>query len=92
MRDSSIRLGALAGQWDVPDPDELTARLQPEPDVAHRFYERSILSSEHGSFEDRSTAETGSEEEIEAALARSGGQAVILVPPPARDHEANDTL
>jgi len=46
MSDSSSRLGALVGQWDVPDPDELTARLQPEPDVAHRFYERSLLSSE----------------------------------------------
>jgi hypothetical protein len=56
MRDSSIRLGALAGQWDVPDPDELTARLQPEPDVAHRFYENCLLSSEHESPGDRLTS------------------------------------
>jgi len=46
MRDSSTRLGALFEQWDVPDPEDLKERLQPESDVAHRFYERSLLSSE----------------------------------------------
>jgi hypothetical protein len=38
MSDYSTRRGDLAGQWDGPDPDELTARLQPEPDVADRLY------------------------------------------------------
>jgi len=40
ISDSTTRLAALVGLWDVPDPDELAARLQSEPDVAHRFYER----------------------------------------------------
>ena len=62
MRDSAPRFGALSGQWDVPDPDGLTARLQPEPDVAHRFYERSLLSSESDASGGRSTAEDGSDE------------------------------
>ena len=62
MHDSSTRLGALFGQWDVPDPEDLKARLQPEPDVAHRFYESSILASEHGSLEGRAPIENESDE------------------------------
>ena len=57
MSDSATRLGALAGQWDVPGPDELTARLQPEPEVAHRFYGSGLLSSERGFSEDQSTSD-----------------------------------
>ena len=45
MSDSSTRLGALSGQWDVPDPDELKARLQPEPEVARRFDDDRLRSS-----------------------------------------------
>jgi len=57
MRDSSTRLAALVGQWNVPDPDELTARLQPEPDVVDRFYGSGLLSSEREFSEDQSTSE-----------------------------------
>lgn len=45
MSDSSTRLGALVGQWEVPDPDTLKALLQPEPEIGQRFYESSLLSS-----------------------------------------------
>ena len=45
MSNSSLRLGALAGQWDVPDPDTLKAFLQPEPEVAQRFYDDRLFSS-----------------------------------------------
>jgi hypothetical protein len=45
MSDSATRLGALADQWDVPDPEDLKARLQPESDVADRFYESGLLAS-----------------------------------------------
>ena len=62
MRDSSPRLGALAGQWDVPDSADLKARLRPEPDVAHRFHERSLLSSGRDSSGERSAAEFGNDE------------------------------
>lgn len=60
MSDASTRLGALAGQWDVPDPEELKARLQPEPEVAQHFYESSLVSPEQESSEDQSTSENGS--------------------------------
>ncbi|MFB6230649.1 MAG: hypothetical protein ABEL04_05775 [Salinibacter sp.] len=62
MSDSSTRLGALAGQWDVPDPDELKARLQPEPEATHRFYESRLLSSEQEASEGRPTSENGHHE------------------------------
>jgi len=57
MRDSSTRLGALAGQWDVPGPDDVKARLQPEPEVVDRFYGSGLLSSEREFSEDQSTSE-----------------------------------
>jgi len=57
MRDSSTRLGALAGQWDVPEPEELKTRLQPEPDVVCRFYGSGLLSSEREFSEDQSIPE-----------------------------------
>lgn len=60
MSDSSTRLGALAGQWDVPDPDDLKTLLQPEPEVAQHFYESSLVSPEQESPEDQSASENGS--------------------------------
>lgn len=57
MSNSPSRLGALAGQWDVPDPNTLKARLQPEPEVEQRFYDSSLLASEQESSEDRSVPE-----------------------------------
>lgn len=62
MSDSSTRLGTLAGQWEVPDPDELKMRLQPEPDVEQRFYESSLLSTERNSSEERPASEHGGSE------------------------------
>ena len=58
MSGFSACLGALSG----PDPNDLTARLQPEPDVAYRCYERSLLSSERDSLGERSAAEDGSDD------------------------------
>lgn len=49
MSNSSSRLGALAGQWDLPDPDALKALLQSDPEAAQRFYKSSLLSSEQES-------------------------------------------
>lgn len=60
MSHSSTRLGALAGQWDVPVPDDLKARLQPEPEVAQRFYESSLLASASEPSEGQPTSENGS--------------------------------
>lgn len=60
MSDSSSRLGALIGQWDVPGPDDLKARLQPEPKVVQHFYESRFVSPEQESSEDQSTSENGS--------------------------------
>lgn len=57
MSDSLTRLGALAGQWDVPDPDGLTMLLQPEPEVERSFYESGPLSSERESLEDSPASE-----------------------------------
>jgi len=57
MRDSSPRLGALVGQWDVPGPDDVKARLQLEPDVVYRLYRSGLLSSEREFSEDQSTSE-----------------------------------
>jgi len=54
MSNSSSRLGALVGQWEVPAPDTLKARLQPEPEVEQRFYDSSFLASNPESSEDRS--------------------------------------
>jgi uncharacterized protein YegP (UPF0339 family) len=54
MSNSSSRLGALVGQWEVPAPDTLKARLQPEPEVEQRFYDSSFLASNPESSEDQS--------------------------------------
>jgi uncharacterized protein YegP (UPF0339 family) len=67
MSDSSTRLGALSGKWNVPGPDKLKTLLEPEPDVADDFYESSLPTSVgDGSGEDRSSFEDSSREERKA--------------------------
>ena len=39
---STNRLGALEGKWNVPSPDTLKVLLQPEPDVESSFYESNL--------------------------------------------------
>jgi hypothetical protein len=42
MSDRSKRLGALKGKWDVPSPNTLKALLEPESEIARRFYESKL--------------------------------------------------
>lgn len=41
----SVRLGALAGQWNVPDPEKLKAALRPDRETERRFYESDLGTS-----------------------------------------------
>ena len=63
MSNPSTRLGALAGQWDVPDPDALKTLLRPEAEIEKRFYDSRLLASEQESSGDRSISENGDAEE-----------------------------
>ena len=69
MSNSSSRLGALAGQWDVPNPNALKMLLQPEPEVEQRFYESSLPSSDREPSRDRPVSENGEGEETWTATA-----------------------
>jgi Uncharacterized conserved protein len=69
VSNSSSRLGALSGQWDIPDPDTLKARLQPEPEVEQRFYGSSLLASEQESSGDGPVPENGGSEKRWTATA-----------------------
>lgn len=67
MSDSSKRLGALSGKWNVPGPDKLKTLLEPESDVVNEFYESSLpISSGDGPAEDHSAPEGSSQEERKA--------------------------
>ena len=69
MSNPSTRLGALAGQWDVPDPDALKTLLRPESEIEKRFYDSRLLASEQESSGDRSISENGDAEEQRTATA-----------------------
>jgi uncharacterized protein YegP (UPF0339 family) len=72
MSDSSTRLGALSGKWDLPGPDTLKTLLEPEPGVTGDFYESSLptssgdMSSGDGPAGGRSSVEDPSREERKA--------------------------